>query len=79
MRILREIVTSVSKFNTEHIEVCKGCPLGKYVKTYFPSSDNRSTAALDPIHSDLYGLMPTSSLKVYEYYVTFIDDFSGKT
>ena len=31
------------------------------------------------IHSYLFGLMSTISLKGYEYYVTFIDDFSRKT
>ena len=67
------------KFNTEHSEVCKGCALGKYVKTTFPSSDNRSTRTLDLIHLDLCGPMSTTSLKDYEYYVTFIDDFSMKS
>ena len=79
LRILTEIVTSVPEFNTEHSEVCKGCALGKYVKTTFPSSDSRSTCALDLIHSDLCGSMSTTSLNGYEYYVTFIDDFSRKT
>ena len=30
------------------------------------------------IHSDLCGPMSTTSLKGYEYYITFIDDFSRK-
>jgi hypothetical protein len=41
LKILREIVTGVPDFSTEHQEVCKGCALGKYTKTAFPSSDNR--------------------------------------
>ena len=72
-------MTGVPEFNTEHSEVCKGCALGKYVKTTFPSSDNRSAGALDLIHLDLYGLMSTTSLKGYEYYITFIGDISRKT
>ena len=59
--------------------MCKGCALGKYVKTAFPSSDSKSAGALDLIHSDLCGPMSTTSLKGYEYYITFIDDFSRKT
>ena len=79
LRFLREIVISVLEFYTEHNEVCKGCALGKYVKTTFPSSDSRSAGALDLIHSDLCGPMSTTSLTGYEYYITFIDDFSRKT
>ena len=49
LRILREIVIGVPEFNIEHNEVCKGCGLGKYVKTTFPNSDSRSAGALDLI------------------------------
>ena len=38
LSILRDIVTGVPEFNTEHSEVCKGCALGKYVKTTLLSS-----------------------------------------
>ena len=72
-------MTSALDFNTEQSEVCKGCALSKYVKTTFPSSDSRSAKALDLIHSDLCGPLSTTSLKGYEYYVTFVDDFSRKT
>ena len=33
----------------------------------------------DIIHSDVCGPMATTSLSVYSYYVSFIDDFSQKT
>ena len=79
LRILREIVTGVSEFITEHQEVCKGCALGKYAKTAFPSSDNRVTRILDLIHYDVCGPMSYVSLSGFEHYVTFIDDFSGKS
>ena len=49
LRNLREIVTGVPEFNIEHSEVCKGCALGKYVKTTFPSSDSKAAGALDLI------------------------------
>ena len=71
-------MTSVPKFNTEHSEVCKECALGKYVKTTFPSSDSKPGGVLDLIHSNLCGSMSTISLKGYECYITFIDDFSRK-
>ena len=59
--------------------MCRGCALGKYTKTAFSSSDNKSAVVLDLIHSDLCGLMSSFSLRGYEYYVTFIDDHSRKT
>lgn len=79
LNILKEIVTGLPEMKTEKHEVCKGCALGKYAKTSFPSSNTRSEGILDLIHSDVCGLMSTTSLNGYEYYVTFIDDFSRKT
>jgi hypothetical protein len=62
LRILREIVTGVPEFSTEHQELCEGCALGKYTKTLFPSSDSRAAGILDLIHSDVCGLMSSASL-----------------
>jgi hypothetical protein len=59
--------------------VCKGCTLGKYTKTVFPSSDSRLIGVLYLIHADLCGPMSQVSLGGCEYYVTFIDDHSRKT
>jgi hypothetical protein len=79
LKILREIVTGAPNFSTEHQEVCKGCALGKYAKTAFPSSENRIAGILDLMHSDVCGPMSFVSLSEFEYYVTFIDDFSKKS
>jgi transposase InsO family protein len=79
LRSLREIVTGLPQFGIEHQEVCRGCTLGKYTKTVFPSSDSRSTGVLDLIHTDVCGPMSRVSLGGCEYYVTFIDDHSRKT
>ena len=57
----------------------QGCALGKYTKTTFLSSDTRSEGVLQLIHSYLCGPMSSTSLTGYEYYITFIDDFSRKT
>jgi hypothetical protein len=72
-------VTGVPEFSTEHQELCKGCALGKYIKTAFPSSDSRATGILDPIHSDVCCPMSSASLTTCLYYVIFIDDFSRKS
>jgi transposase InsO family protein len=44
----------------------------------FPSSDSRSKGILDLVHSDVCGPMSVASLSGYNYYVTFIDDFSRR-
>jgi hypothetical protein len=79
LRVLREIVTGVRYFNTKCQDVYKGCALWKYTKTTFPISDNRVAGILDLIHSNVCGPMSFVLLSGYEYYVTFIDDFSRKT
>jgi hypothetical protein len=79
LRILREIVTGVPNFNTKHQELCKGCALGKYTNTVFPSSDSRAAGILDLIHSNVYGSMSSASMNGCLYYVIFIDNFSRKS
>jgi transposase InsO family protein len=79
LRILREIVYEVLEFSTEHQEVCKGCALGKYTKTTFPSSYSRAAGILDLIHTDVCGRMSSASLTGFLYYVSFIDEFSQKS
>ena len=40
--LLRHMVTGLPEFNIKQSDVCRGCTLGKYTKTAFPSSDSRS-------------------------------------
>jgi hypothetical protein len=79
LRVLREMVTGVPNFSSEHHELCNGCTLGKYTKTTFPSSDSRAAGILDLIHSDVCDPMSSASLTGSLYYVVFIDDFSRKS
>ena len=79
LKFLHEMMSGVLEVSTKHDDVCEGCVLGKFEKVYFPRSDTRSEGVLDLVHSDVCGLMSTKYLRGYEYYVTFIDDFSRKT
>jgi hypothetical protein len=79
LRVLRELVTGVPDFSLEHHELCKGCTLGKYTNTSFPSSDSRAVEILDIIHSYVCGPMSSALLTGSLYYVVFIDDFSRKS
>jgi hypothetical protein len=79
LRVMREMVTGVPDFSSEHHELCKGCILGKYTQTAFPSSDSRVARILDLIDSDVCAPMSSASLTGSLYYVVFIDDFSWKS
>jgi hypothetical protein len=72
-------VLGIPKLKSKHSGVCKGCAQGKNVKKPFPSSESKAKGILDIIHSDVCGLMATTSLSGYSYYVSFIDDFSRQT
>jgi hypothetical protein len=76
---LGKVVTCLPEIEIHHKGVCKGCALGKNVKGFFLSSDNRSKEILDLIHSDVCGPMIVASLNGYLYYVLFIDDHFRKT
>ena len=79
LRMLRDMTTCFLDFSTTQSGVCRGSALGKYTKTAFSSSDNISEEVLELIHSDLCGPMSSTSLTGFDYYITFIDDFSRKT
>jgi transposase InsO family protein len=52
---------------------------GKNIKNPFPKRDSKAEGALELIHSDVCGPMPSSPISGYVYYVSFIDDYSRKT
>ena len=79
LRMLRDMTTGLPDFSTKQSGVCKWCALGKYTKTAFPSNNSRLEGVLELIHLDLCGPMSFASLTGFEYYITFIDDFSRKT
>ena len=51
----------------------------KNIKNPFPKSEIKTKGTLELIHSDVYGPMSSTSLSGFEYYITFIDDYSRKT
>ena len=53
--------------------------MGKYRKAPFPARDSSTTGILDLVHTDVSGRMSHVSLRGYEYYVLFIDDFPRKS
>lgn len=72
-------MTRIPKFNTENHDVCRGCTLKKYSKNTFPNNNTRAVGILDLVHYDLCRTMSSSSLKGFDYYIIFVDEFSRKT
>ena len=56
-----------------------GCAQGKNTENPFPSSNSKAKGILDIVHSDVCGPTSATSLRMYVYYVSFIDEYSPKT
>jgi transposase InsO family protein len=75
---VRKVVTDLPEFKVDHEGVCKGCAQGNNINNPFPKRDNKTEGILELIHSNVCGPMPSTSLRGYVYYVSFIDDYSRK-
>ena len=59
--------------------ICEGCVERKQQQLPFPvEGTTRATKQLEIVHSDVSGLIKTTSNRGAKYFVTFIDDFSRK-
>ena len=59
---------------------CESCQLGKHVHSSFSSrTQKRVDSLFSIIHSDIWGLSHVSSTLDFQYFVTFIDDYSRCT
>ena len=74
-----KVVTGLLYLKIDHKETCKGCASGKNIKNPFPKSETKTKGTLELILSDVHGTIPSIYLSGYEYYVTFIDDYSRNT
>jgi hypothetical protein len=71
-------VTGLPELKGDHEGVCDGCAQGKNIKNPFSKEGQQAEEALELIHSDVSGRMPSSSINGYVYYVSFINDYSHK-
>ena len=76
---MRKVVTSLPDLKMDHEGTCKRCSRGKNIKNPFPKSETKTKGMLELIHFDVCGPIAYTYLRRYEYYVTFIDDYSRKT
>lgn len=71
-------VLSINSQSNKKIASCETCILGKHAKLPFKQSVSNTTAVLELVHTDLCGPMQVSSLQSSKYFITFVDDFSGR-
>ena len=76
---MRKVVTGLSDLKIDREGTCKVCAREKNIKNPFLKSETNTKGTLELIHYDACGAMPSTLLSGYEYYVTFIDDYSRKT
>ena len=76
---VEKVVTGLPDMKIDHEGTCKGCARGKNIKNPFSKSETKTKGTLELIHSYICGPIPSTYLSGYEYYVTFIDDYSRKT
>ena len=67
---------NLGSFDYESYDTCESCLLGKMTKTPFSGKGERAVALLDLVHTDVCGLMSTHARGGYDYFITFIDDYS---
>jgi hypothetical protein len=60
------------------LDQCKGCTMGKYVKSTFHEKENRALVILERTHIDVCGPLSIDSTTKHKYYVIFVDEFSRK-
>ncbi|KAL8098241.1 hypothetical protein AgCh_031118 [Apium graveolens] len=76
-RIQRLVVDGpLSSLAVEPFPVCESCLEGKMTNSPFKAKGNRAKQVLELVHSDLCGPTNIQARGGYEYFVTFIDDYS---
>ncbi|RVW78995.1 Retrovirus-related Pol polyprotein from transposon RE1 [Vitis vinifera] len=64
-------------FSTLSSLSCESCQLGKHTRVSFPKRlNNRAKSPFELVHTDVWGPCQTASTLEFQYFVTFIDDYS---
>ena len=66
----------LTSLDFEPIPVCESCLEGKMTKRPFKAKGYRATKPLELVHTDVCGPINVQARGGYEYFVTFIDDYS---
>ncbi|RVW56421.1 Retrovirus-related Pol polyprotein from transposon TNT 1-94 [Vitis vinifera] len=70
----------VPRFSTLSSLPCESCQLGKHTRVSFPKRlNNQAKSPFELVHTDVWGPCRTASTLGFQYFVTFIDDYSRCT
>ena len=70
----------VTRFSTLLSLACESCQLGKHTRVSFPKRlNNRAKSPFELVHTDVWGPYRIVSTLRFQYFVTFIDDYSRCT
>ncbi|RVW61822.1 Retrovirus-related Pol polyprotein from transposon TNT 1-94 [Vitis vinifera] len=70
----------VPRFSSLSSLACEFCQLGKHTRVLFPKClNNRAKSPFELVHTDVWGPCQTASTLGFQYFVTFIDDYSRCT
>ncbi|RVW86926.1 Retrovirus-related Pol polyprotein from transposon RE1 [Vitis vinifera] len=70
----------VPNFSSLSSLACESCQLGKHTRVSFPKRlNNRAKSHFELIHTNVWGPSRTASTLGFQYFVTFIDDYSRCT
>ena len=73
----QKMVKGMSLSDSDSVDGCHGCALGKSKRNPFPKrSERKSTRPLELIHSDVCGPIHVESVGGSRYFITFVDDYS---
>ena len=78
LKILQQIYTGIPKGTLAQSDKCKGCTMGKFVKTTFHEKENHASVILERIHTNVCGPFSVASTEKHRYYVIFVDDYSRR-
>jgi hypothetical protein len=66
----------LSSFDFESFDTCESYLLGKMTKAPFTGQSERASGLLGLVHTDVCGPMSSIAKGGFQYFITFIDDFS---
>jgi negative regulator of sigma E activity len=75
---MQQLSTRLPMGTLDPLDQCKGCTLGKYVKSTFHENENYALVILERIHTNMCEPFLVSSKEKHRYYLIFVDEFSLK-
>jgi hypothetical protein len=66
----------LNSFDFESFDMCESYLLGKMTKAPFTGQSERASDMLGLVHTDVRGPMSSVARGSFQYFITFIDDFS---